>query len=46
MNDKERQSFKTSLVVTGMTCATCSRMVERSLAKVDGVTFAAVNLET
>ena len=46
MNDKERQSFKTSLVVTGMTCATCSRMVERSLAKVDGVTFAAVNLAT
>jgi Cu+-exporting ATPase len=46
MNDKEQQQFKTSLVVTGMTCATCSRMVERSLGKVEGVVFAAVNLAT
>ncbi len=27
------------MTVTGMTCATCSRMVERSLKKVDGVVF-------
>ncbi len=40
------EQFKTSLTVTGMTCATCSRMVERSLSKVDGVVFAAVNLAT
>lgn len=46
MTEKDKQSFKTSLIVTGMTCATCSRMVERSLAKVDGVVFAAVNLAT
>ena len=46
MSDKEQQQFKTSLVVTGMTCATCSRMVERSLGKVGGVVFAAVNLAT
>ncbi|HOO88564.1 MAG TPA: cation transporter, partial [Synergistales bacterium] len=46
MNDKEQQQIKTSLVVTGMTCATCSRMVERSLGKVEGVVFAAVNLAT
>ena len=46
MVDKEQQQFKTSIVVTGMTCATCSRMVERSLGKVDGVVFAAVNLAT
>ncbi len=46
MSDKEQQQFKTSLVVTGMTCATCSRMVERSLGKVEGVVFAAVNLAT
>ena len=43
--DKDEQ-FRTSLTVTGMTCATCSRMVERSLSKVDGVVFAAVNLAT
>ncbi len=41
-NDKSR----TSIHVTGMTCATCSRIVERSLQKIDGVDFAAVNLAT
>ncbi|NLA91796.1 MAG: heavy-metal-associated domain-containing protein, partial [Synergistaceae bacterium] len=48
MTDKKNgdEQFKTSLTVTGMTCATCSRMVERSLSKVDGVVFAAVNLAT
>ncbi len=46
MNETKEQQFKTSLTVTGMTCATCSRMVERSLKKVDGVVFAAVNLAT
>jgi len=46
MNETKDQQFKTSLTVTGMTCATCSRMVERSLKKVDGVVFAAVNLAT
>ncbi|MCF7935034.1 MAG: heavy metal translocating P-type ATPase [Synergistales bacterium] len=29
-----------------MTCATCSRIVERSLRKVDGVAYAGVNLAT
>ena len=24
MTEKDKQSFKTSLIVTGMTCATCS----------------------
>ena len=46
METKDDQQFKTSLTITGMTCATCSRMVERSLSKVDGVVFAAVNLAT
>ena len=40
------KQVKTSFRVAGMTCATCSRMVERSLRKVDGVLFAAVNLAT
>lgn len=35
-----------SLTVTGMTCASCSRIVERKLSSVDGVAFAAVNLAT
>ena len=37
---------KVSLYVAGMTCATCAKMVERKLSKVDGVSFAAVNLAT
>jgi Cu+-exporting ATPase len=37
---------KMSFAVTGMTCATCVRIVERSLKKVPGVAFAAVNLAT
>jgi len=39
---KEKRSFR----VTGMTCATCARTVERALKKVKGVDFAAVNLAT
>jgi Cu+-exporting ATPase len=34
------------LVITGMTCASCVRRVEKALAKVDGVTAAEVNLAT
>src|SRR5438105_7271734 len=32
--------------VTGMTCASCVRRIERALAKVEGVSEAAVNLAT
>ena len=42
----ERAQEKVSLYVSGMTCATCAKMVERELSKVDGVAFAAVNLAT
>ena len=35
-----------SLPITGMTCASCVRRVEKSLTKVDGVTDAGVNLAT
>jgi Cu+-exporting ATPase len=35
-----------SFQITGMTCANCSRNVERALSKVAGVDFAAVNLAT
>ncbi|SMG51034.1 heavy metal translocating P-type ATPase [Dethiosulfovibrio salsuginis] len=35
-----------SLTVTGMTCASCARIVEKKLSKVDGVSFAGVNLAT
>jgi len=37
---------KMSFRVAGMTCTTCSRIVERTLSKVKGVTYASVNLAT
>ncbi len=37
---------KMSFRVTGMTCTTCSKIVERALSKVKGVTYASVNLAT
>ena len=40
--DSKKFNFK----VSGMTCATCSRIVERGLSKVQGVSFASVNLST
>jgi Cu+-exporting ATPase len=39
-------STEITLPITGMTCASCVRRVERSLTKVDGVNEAAVNLAT
>ena len=44
--DRDPSKLKRRIGVTGMTCATCARMVERSLKRVEGVTFAAVNLAT
>lgn len=47
MDDRKRTGKeKTTLRITGMTCAACSGAVERSLRKVEGVDFAAVNLAT
>ncbi|MDL2298171.1 cation-translocating P-type ATPase [Synergistaceae bacterium OttesenSCG-928-D05] len=37
---------KMTFRVTGMTCATCSRIVERAISKVPGVEFVSVNLAT
>ncbi|MFN4201287.1 heavy metal translocating P-type ATPase [Fervidobacterium gondwanense] len=42
----EHVEKKKSLRITGMTCANCARIVEKSLSKVEGVKFAAVNLAT
>ncbi|MEN3009103.1 cation-translocating P-type ATPase [Pseudothermotoga sp.] len=35
-----------TFTVTGMTCATCARIVEQALKKIEGVNFASVNLAT
>ena len=40
------ESRKHSYRITGMTCATCARMVQRALARVPGVEVASVNLAT
>jgi Cu+-exporting ATPase len=37
---------ETTLAITGMTCASCARRIEKSLAKVDGVSAATINLAT
>ncbi|NLL36956.1 MAG: cation-translocating P-type ATPase [Fretibacterium sp.] len=42
----EENLLKENLYISGMTCATCAKMVEQALLKVDGVSFAAVNLAT
>ncbi len=41
-----RRENGTRFSVKGMTCANCAGNVERALGKVEGVTFAAVNLAT
>ncbi len=38
--------METSIKVTGMRCASCSGNVERTIAKIDGVTSVSVNLTT
>ncbi|KAF2958874.1 ATPase P [Thermotoga sp. Ku-13t] len=38
--------FKRTFTVTGMTCATCAKIVEQALKRIEGVKFASVNLAT
>ena len=45
-NDSPVEDAELDLTISGMTCASCVRRVERSLGKVDGVSEAAVNLAT
>lgn len=42
----DKEQFKATFTVTGMSCATCARIVEQALKKIDGVIFASVNLAT
>ncbi len=46
MADAKPEGPKRSFRVSGMTCATCSRTVEKALRRTEGVSFAAVNLAT
>lgn len=43
LNEKR---FRKTFTVTGMTCATCARIVEQALKSIEGVEFASVNLAT
>jgi Cu+-exporting ATPase len=42
----EAQAPSVDFAISGMTCASCARRVERALSKVPGVTAASVNLAT
>ncbi len=42
----ETTEYVSDLMITGMTCASCARRVERALTKTPGVTAANVNLAT
>jgi Cu+-exporting ATPase len=46
LSEGKPDGLKRSFRVTGMTCATCSRTVEKALRKTECVSFAAVNLAT
>jgi Cu+-exporting ATPase len=43
---EERRRGEVEIPVTGMTCASCVRRVEKALGKVEGVEGASVNLAT
>lgn len=45
-NNSNGGTIKKTFTVTGMTCATCAKTVEKALRKIDSVKFAAVNLAT
>jgi P-type Cu+ transporter len=46
VSSAQQQLTELSVSVTGMTCASCVRRVERALTKIDGVNEASVNLAT
>ncbi len=46
MNNTEKNENRFTFGVEGMTCASCVRIVERSLKKMDGVHFVSINLGT
>ncbi|MDN5338571.1 MAG: P-type Cu+ transporter, partial [Thermotogaceae bacterium] len=46
MEKTTKKEEKMSFSVTGMTCATCVKTVEKALSRLEGVKFAAVNLAT
>jgi Cu+-exporting ATPase len=45
-NENAAHDQSVTLLIDGMTCASCVRRVEKALAKVDGVSSASVNLAT
>lgn len=46
MNNTENNEKRFTFGIEGMTCASCVRIVERSLKKMDGVHFVSINLGT
>jgi len=46
MNNSEKNENRFTFGVEGMTCASCVRIVERSLKKMEGINFVSINLAT
>jgi len=46
MNTSEKNENRFTFGIEGMTCASCVRIVERTLKKMDGVHFVSINLGT
>jgi len=44
--ERSEKDEKLTFTITGMTCATCARTVEKAVSKIAGVKFVAVNLAT
>lgn len=45
-NQPKRKDYHKDIQIGGMTCVSCARRVEQSLARIDGVKYASVNLAT
>jgi Cu+-exporting ATPase len=46
MNNQDKNENRFTFGIEGMTCASCVRIVERSLKKMDGIHFVSINLGT
>lgn len=45
-NNGHAEDYQTTFAVEGMTCASCVRIVERQLKKLDGIEYVSINLAT
>lgn len=46
LDDKEKTIREVTIPISGMTCASCARAIEKSISKLDGIKEVSVNLAT